>query len=92
MRRFRTWLEEDRGFDFWKNVILNYLSLDPKNGLSQNLEPLIKNNLKNKLQGLGEFTQLPPETQQEVMLRIYQPGTIGDLIRIMATAPVRNHV
>jgi len=85
--KFRQWLEsEEKDFDFYRNVILNYLGLDVKKGLSQGLDTFNKDNLKQKLQSLGEFSALPEDIQGSVLARIdsSQGGTIGDLLRLMA--------
>lgn len=86
---FKKWLEaEEQDFDYYRDIILNFLNLDPAKGLSLSLDAINKNNLKQKLQGLGEFARLPVEIQQQVMGRIDQGGgTIGDLVRLMASQP-----
>jgi hypothetical protein len=85
--KFRQWLEsEEKNFDFYRNVILNYLGLHSEKGLSQSLDTFNKDNLKQKLQSLGEFSALPNDIQNNVIARIdgTQGGTVGDLIRLMA--------
>lgn len=85
--KFKQWLENDeKDFDFFRNVILNYLGLHSEKGLSQGLDTFNKDNLKEKLQALGEFSALPQDVQSNVLARIdsAQGGTVGDLIRLMA--------
>jgi hypothetical protein len=85
--KFRQWLEsEEKNFDFYRNVILNYLGLDGEKGMSQGLDTFNKDNLKQKLQSLGEFSALPNDVQTNVLARIdsSQGGTVGDLLRLMA--------
>jgi len=87
--QFRTWLfeNEQKNFDFYKDVMLNYLGLDPTKGLSQSLDTFNKDNLKQKLQGLGEFSALPDHVQADILSRLdsSQSGTMGDIIRLMAS-------
>lgn len=85
--KFKTWIEnlENENFQKMKDVILNYLNLDPTEGLSQPIMAMNKQNLKQKLQGLGQFAELPSEIQAKVMSAIdmEQVSTMGDLIRMM---------
>lgn len=80
---FKKWLLENTDdFSRWKNLLLGYLNLDAKHGLSQPLNTLNRHNLQAKLQGLSEFMKLSSETQQQVLGFIEQGnGTMGDLIR-----------
>ena len=85
--KFAQWLEsEEKDFKFYQNVILNHLGLDPKKGLSQDLNSFNKQNLKQKLTSLGIFTALPEEVQSNVFSRIdsSQGGTMGDILRLIA--------
>ena len=85
---FKKWFEnQQKDFDFYRDIVLNYLGLDPSKGLSQNLDAFNKENLKQKLQGLGEFSALPDHVQQDILNKIdnTQGGTIGDLIRLMSS-------
>jgi hypothetical protein len=90
---FRIWLEDDeeQDFNFWKDLILNYLGLDQKNGLSIPLNTMDLQNLQAKLQGLGEFARLSPDVQQRALglLSRSNPGTMGDLIRAIASPAMR---
>ncbi len=85
---FHIWLEdaEEQDFNFWKDLILNYLGLDQQNGLSIPLKTLDLQNLQAKLQGLGEFARLPTDIQQRAigLLSRPNPGTMGDLVRAIA--------
>lgn len=83
---FKHWLEnEAKDFDFYHNLIVNYLGLDNDKGLSQNLDTFNQENLKQKLQALGEFSALPDDVKMEILARIDSgQGTVGDLIKIMA--------
>jgi hypothetical protein len=88
---FKHWLtEEEDAMSKWKGILLGYLNLDPVNGLSQTLDTMNKPNLKRRLQGLGEFTKLPMQVQQKVFAMIDGPqsGTVGDLIRAIASTPL----
>lgn len=85
---FKKWFEnQQKDFDFYRDIMLNYLGLDPSKGLSQSLDTFNKENLKQKLQGLGEFSALPDHVQQDILARIdtTQGGTMGDLIRLMSS-------
>lgn len=86
---FRPWLEADeqQDFNFWKDLILNYLGLSHEDGLSVPLKTLDLRNLQMKLQGLGEFASLPSDIQQRALGQLSRPnpGTMGDLIRAIAT-------
>jgi hypothetical protein len=85
---FKNWLqtEQNKDFSYWKNLILGYLNLDQRNGLSQPLDTMNKNNLKAKLQSLGEFMKLSSQTQHRALGFIDESpgGTIGDLIRYLS--------
>lgn len=85
---FKKWFEDQqKDFDFYRDIMLNYLGLDPSKGLGQNLDTFNKENLKQKLQGLGEFSALPDHVQQDILGKIdnTQGGTMGDLIRLMSS-------
>lgn len=87
---FKYWLVEMEDPQAkWKSILLGYLNLDPVNGLSQTLDTMNKPNLKRRLQGLGEFAKLPAQIQQRVLAFIDGPqsGTVGDLIRQIASEP-----
>jgi len=84
--KFRQWLEsKEKKFDFYRDVILNYLGLDEEKGLSQSLDSFDKDWLVQKLNSLGEFAELPDDIQGSVLARIdsSQGGTIGDILRLM---------
>jgi hypothetical protein len=86
MNNFKLWLEE-RSFDKYKKIILNYLNLDPDNGLSQPLDSLNRDDLYKKFTSLGIFTELPEQKRDEILAILKMPvnKTMGDLIRIMAS-------
>ena len=84
---FRIWLEYGDNFTRWKNLLLGYLGLDQNNGLSQPLDAFDSQNTKRRLSGLGEFTKLPGDVQMRVLSMFDEPqgGTVGDLIRMIAS-------
>ena len=87
---FKKWLVEmeDKGYDYYKNIILGKLNLDRTHGLSQGLNTWEPEQLINILNGLGEFKELRQEVQNQVIGQIRsQMGTLGDLIRIMSSSP-----
>lgn len=78
---------EDKDYNFYKNVLLGKLNLDRVHGLSQELNAWEPEQLINILNGLGEFKELPQETQDQVIGQIRSGmGTLGDLIRIMSSS------
>ena len=87
MLSFNTWLEyRDRDFSFFRNLVLGKLSLDRDEGLSATVDSFQKENLTSVLQGLGEFKELPEDVQSQVLGKVQAgDGTIGDLVRIMAS-------
>ena len=79
---------EDKGYNYYKNIILGKLNLDHMNGLSQAVDTWEPEQLINILNGLGEFKKLPQQTQDQVTGQIKsRMGTLGDLIRIMSSSP-----
>jgi hypothetical protein len=87
---FKMWLAEmeNKGYDFYKNVLLGKLNLDRTHGLSQGLDAWEPEQLINVLNGLGEFKELRQEVQDQVTGQIRsRMGTLGDLIRIMSSTP-----
>jgi len=87
MISFKLWLEdEEKDFDFYKNLVLGKLNLDKVEGLSATLNTWEPDNLISKLNSLGEFKQLADETQDQVTGKIRAgDGTLSDIIRLMAT-------
>ena len=87
MISFKIWLEdEEKDFDFYKNLVLGKLDLDRVEGLSATLSTWEPDNLIGILNGLGEFKNLSSEVQDQVTGKIRSgDGTLGDAIRIMAT-------
>jgi hypothetical protein len=87
---FKTWLTEmeEKGYNYYKNILLGKLNLDRTHGLSQGIDTWEPEQLVNVLNGLGEFTQLPKEVQDQVFGQIRsRMGTLGDLIRLMSSPP-----
>lgn len=87
---FRKWLAEmeDKGYNYYKNLLLGKLNLDHTHGLSQGIDAWEPEQLVNTLKGLGEFTELPQVVQDQVIGQIRsRMGTLGDLIRIMSSTP-----
>ena len=83
---FKKWLAEmeDKGYNYYKNIILGKLNLDHMNGLSQAVDTWEPEQLINILNGLGEFKQLPLPVQDQVISQIQSgTGTLGDLIQTM---------
>lgn len=90
--RFKNWLAEydDKGFNYYKNMVLGKLSLDQHHGLNQSLDAWNPQQLVSMMQSLGEFKQLPLEIQDRVISKIQNgTGTIGELIQIMANPQPR---
>lgn len=88
MEKFSAWLEnEEKDFNYWSRLLVNYLGLSQDKGLSVNISSLDQQDLTLKLQGLGEFSQLPSDTQQMILDKInsQNPGTIGDLVRAISS-------
>jgi hypothetical protein len=87
MFSFKIWLEdEEKDFDFYKNLVLGKLDLDRVEGLSATLSTWEPDYLINILNSLGEFKELSSEVQEQVTGKIRSgDGTLSDLIRIMAT-------
>lgn len=83
---FKIWLEaREKGFDFYKDLVLGKLNLDGVDGLSATLNTWKPEALQSALQGLGEFKSLPDEVQRQVMDKIQSgSGTVADIIRVMA--------
>lgn len=87
---FKIWLNEmgDKGYDFYKNLLLGKLNLDRNNGPSQEIDTWEPEQLINILNGLGEFKELSQQIQDQVIGQIRSHmGTLGDLIRIMSASP-----
>lgn len=85
--KFKSWLEmENKGYDYYKNLVLGKLNLDPVHGLTQSINGWEPQQLIGMLNGLGEFKQLPMPIQDKVISRIRTgEGNIGDLIQLMST-------
>lgn len=87
MMSFKIWLEdEEKDFEFYKNLVLGKLNLDRSEGLSATLNTWEPENLISMLNSLGEFKELSDETQEQVIGKVRAgEGTLADLIRKMAT-------
>ncbi len=84
--KFKYWLTEAEGYDFYKNLLLGKLSLDQVQGPSQGIDAWEPEQLISILNSLGEFKELPQGTQDQVVGQIKSgSGTLGDLIRIMSS-------
>lgn len=89
---FKKWLAEydDKGFNYYKNMLLGKLNLDRSQGLSQGLDAWEPEHLLSMLNGLGEFRELPSGTQDQVIGQIKsRMGTLGDLVRLMSNPTQR---
>ncbi len=81
--QFKLWLEEvEKDHNFWKQFFLGIWSLhNDFDGLSKNLAGFDSDRLKNT----GEFQNLDPKVQHEILNRISQGnGTVGDLVDLAA--------
>lgn len=87
MLSFKIWLEdEEKDFEFYRNLVLGKLNLDRSEGLSATLNTWEPENLISMLNSLGEFKELSDETQDQVIGKVRAgEGTLADLIRKMAT-------
>jgi len=87
MLSFKIWLEdEEKDFEFYKNLVLGKLNLDRSEGLSATLNTWEPENLISMLNSLGEFKELSDEAQEQVIGKVRAgEGTLADLIRKMAT-------
>ena len=85
---FKKWFEmENKGYDYYKNIILGKLNLDPVHGLSQSINGWEPQQLISILNGLNEFKQLPLPIQDQVIGQIRTgTGTLGDLIQAMSNS------
>lgn len=82
---FKNWFEmENKSYDYYKNLVLGKLNLDPIHGLTQSVNGWEPQQLIEILNGLGEFKQLPLPVQDQVISQIQSgTGTLGDLIQTM---------
>ena len=82
---FKNWLvTENKSYDYYKNLVLGKLNLDPIHGLTQSINGWEPQQLVGMLNGLGEFKQLPLPVQDQVISQIQSgTGTLGDLIQTM---------
>jgi hypothetical protein len=71
MMSFKIWLEdEEKDFEFYKNLVLGKLNLDRSEGLSATLNTWEPENLISMLNSLGEFKELSDETQEQVIGKV----------------------
>ena len=84
---FKNWFEmENKGYDYYKNLVLGKLNLDPINGLTQSINGWEPQQLIQILNSLGEFKQLSMPIQDQVISKIGSgEGNLGDLIQLMSS-------
>ena len=89
---FKIWLEERHGYDYYKDLLLNFLNLDKKDGLSTSIKTLKESgysakSLKNKLFGLGNISNLPSDKLDAIedLIDDKEFSTIGDIVRILSS-------
>ena len=89
MISFDMWLEyREKDFNFFRNLILNRLTLDRAEGMSTALSTFQRGNLERLLQGLGEFKKLPDVVQKAALGKVASgDGTVGDLVKTLASEP-----
>ena len=76
---------ENKGFYYYKNLVLGKLNQDPVHGLTQSINGWEPQQLIGMLGSLGEFKQLPLPIQDQVLGQIRNgTGTLGDLIQTMS--------
>jgi hypothetical protein len=78
---FKLWLEDLE----IKNALFGKLNIDKIHGLSTSINTWPPDKLINILLGLGIFTSLPQDVQDDAIGQIRSgSGTLGDLIQIMS--------
>ena len=89
---FKLWIEEKRGYEYYKDLLLKFLNLNKKEGLSMNMKSLIKSgytskSLKKKILGLGDISNLSDEKIDAVfdIIDNKEFSTVGDLVRILSS-------
>ena len=89
---FKLWLEERHGFDHYKDLLLKFLNLDSKDGMSTSIESLkesgyTKESLKKKILGLGDISDLNQDIIDAMTDIIDKKdfATVGDIVRILST-------
>lgn len=89
---FKIWLEERHGFDYYKDLLIKFLNLDKKDGMSMNMKALKEagysaKSLKNKLLGLGDIAEVNSEKLDAIfdMIDNKEFTTVGDIVRILSS-------
>ena len=78
---FKLWLEDLE----IKNALFGRLNIDKVHGLSTTINTWPAEQLINILRGLGVFTSLPKDVQDNAIGKIRSgSGTLGDLVQIMS--------
>ena len=78
---FKLWLEDLE----IKNALFGKLNIDKVHGLSTSINTWPPEQLISILSGLGVFTSLPQEVQENAIGQIRSgSGTLGDLIQVMS--------
>ena len=89
---FKLWLEERRGFDYYKDLLLKFLNLDGnKDGMSTSIKSLkesgyTKESLKKKILGLGDISDLNQDKIDSMIDIIDNKdfSTVGDIVRVLS--------
>lgn len=89
---FKIWLEQRHGFDYYKDLLLKFLNLDKKDGMSMSMKALKEagyssKSLKNKLLGLGDIADSDKEKLDAIfdLIDNKEFSTIGDIVRILSS-------
>jgi len=84
--KFKNWFEQiEKDKDFYKDLLVKTLGIDPENGLFQPINSYDIDELLDKINELGEFKQLPASIQQSVSDKIKsEEGVLLDLINLMS--------
>jgi hypothetical protein len=85
--KFKNWFEQvEKDYDFYKDLLVKTLGIDPENGIFQPINSYDINELLEKINDLGEFKQLPAEIQQSVLDKIKsEEGVLLDVINLMSS-------
>lgn len=90
--KFKIWLEERHGFDYYKDLLIKFLNLDKKDGLSMDMKTLKEagysnKSLKSKLLGLGDISSLESDKIDAIIDIIDNKefSTVGDIVRILSS-------
>lgn len=89
---FKIWLEERHGFDYYKDLLIKFLNLDKKDGMSMSIKSLKEagysaKSLKSKLLGLGDIAEVNSEKLDAIfdMIDNKEFTTVGDIVRILSS-------